>query len=84
VSETICIRSLYSRVFFFIPVGGYIINITIRVSKGVHNIVFTVSPDTIHFISRCLNNCTKTAGDILYSTNTTQYSKPKEVAPNGC
>jgi len=41
-----CIRSLHSRVF--IPVGSYMTNTTIRVSKGVYNIAFTVSPDTFH------------------------------------
>ncbi len=46
VSETICIRSLHSRVF--IPVGSYMTNTTIRVSKGIHNIAFTVSPDSFH------------------------------------
>ncbi len=46
VSETMCIRSLHSRVF--IPVGSYMTNTTIRVSKGVYNIAFTVSPDTFH------------------------------------
>ncbi len=40
------IMSLHSRVF--IPVGNYMTNITIRVSKGVHNIMFTVSSDTFH------------------------------------
>jgi len=38
----------------------------------------------IHFASRCPNYHTKTAGDVLYSTNTTQYSKPNDVAPRGC
>ncbi len=46
VSEMMCIRSLHSRVF--IPVGSYMTNTTIRVSKGVHNIAFTVLPDTFH------------------------------------
>ncbi len=46
VSETICISCLHSRVF--IPVGSYMTNTTIRVSKGVHNIMFIVSPDTFH------------------------------------
>ena len=40
------IGSLYSRVF--IPIGSYMTNTTIRVSKGVYNIVFTVLPDTFH------------------------------------
>ena len=46
VSETMCISCLHSRVF--IPVGSYMTNTTIRVSKGIHNIAFTVSPDTFH------------------------------------
>ncbi len=45
-----CIRSLHSRVF--IPVGSYMTNTTIRVSKGIHSIAFTVLPDTFHVTVR--------------------------------
>ncbi len=41
------IRSLHRGVF--IPVGSYMTNTTIRVSKGIHNIVFTVSPNLLEF-----------------------------------
>jgi hypothetical protein len=46
VSEIMCIQSLHRGVF--IPIASYMTNTTIRVSKGIHNIAFTMSPDTFH------------------------------------
>src|SRR5216683_342789 len=67
-----CIRSLYSRVF--IPVGGYMTNTTIRVSKGIHNITFTVLPDT--FYTYVMRDCTLTPKLGLSTNCAPQHSEP--------
>jgi len=54
------------------------------VSKGVHNIMFTVSPDTYSIMSYCPNTILSPLETFYTVLNTTQYSKQGDVAPMGC